>query len=132
MTGMGADPRGRGRRRGWAPWTRARREAPVARLRVGNDTEQPLELVLEPYGSDHWLAPGETSVVWTTGSAHGPNPWSGTTLGNEPFQVSCGPGWVVVHANGSEGWVADEDGDEIDCGHGRPATRRPPGMDTGA
>ncbi|MFD7569967.1 hypothetical protein ACFV6U_05455 [Streptomyces sp. NPDC059810] len=95
-------------------------EAPVARLRVHNSGEEQLELVLEPYGSDHWLAPGETFVVWTFGSADG-RPWSGTTYGNEPFEVDHRPGSVTVHFNGHHGYVSDVEGNEIDCGHRRPA-----------
>ncbi|KQV12039.1 MULTISPECIES: hypothetical protein [unclassified Kitasatospora] len=94
-------------------------EAPVARLRVHNDGEELLELVLEPYGSDHWLAPGETFVVWTFGSASD-RPWSGTNCGNEPFEVDYRPSSVTVHANGSRGYVTDVGGHEIDCGHRRP------------
>ncbi|MEV6669509.1 hypothetical protein [Streptomyces sp. NPDC051162] len=94
---------------------------PVARLRVHNKGEELLELFLEPYGSDHWLSPGETFVVWTFGSADGP-PWSGTTHGNEPFEVEYRPGSVTVHFMGHHGYVADVDGNEIECGHQRPTT----------
>lgn len=96
-------------------------EAPVARLRVQNDGEDLLELILEPYGSDHWLVPGETFVVWTFGSPDGA-PWSGTTHGNEPFQVDYRSGSVTVHSNGSHCYVADVEGTEIECGHRRPTT----------
>ncbi|MFE2534723.1 hypothetical protein [Streptomyces sp. NPDC059371] len=100
-------------------------EAPVARLRVRNNGEDLLELVLEPYGSDHWLVPGETFVVWTFGSEEG-DPWSGTTHGNEPFQVDYRPGSVTVHFNGSHGYVADVIGTEIECGHRRPTVAGTP------
>ncbi|GAA5206228.1 hypothetical protein GCM10023323_16760 [Streptomyces thinghirensis] len=96
-------------------------EAPVARLRVQNNGEDLLELILEPYGSDHWLVPGETFVVWTFGSPDG-DPWSGTTHGNEPFQVDYRCGSVTVHSNGSHCYVADVEGTEIECGHRRPIT----------
>ncbi|MGA5132960.1 hypothetical protein QZH56_33065 [Streptomyces olivoreticuli] len=96
-------------------------DAPVARLRVHNRGEELLELVLEPYGSDHWLVPGETFVVWTVGSSDGDRLWSGTTRGNEPFEVDYRPGSVTVHFNGIHGYVSDAEGNEIDCGHRRPA-----------
>ncbi|WP_346164254.1 hypothetical protein [Streptomyces bangladeshensis] len=96
-------------------------EPPVARLRVRNDGDDLLELVLEPYGSDHWLLPGETFVVWTIGSPGAERPWSGTTRGNEPFEVDHAPGSVTVHINGSLGYVTDTDGNEIECGRCRPA-----------
>ncbi len=95
-------------------------EAPVARLRVQNNGEELLELILEPYGRDHWLLPVETFVVWTFGSLDGV-PWSGTTYGNEPFEVDYRPGSVTVHFNGSHGYVADVYGTEIECGHRRPS-----------
>jgi hypothetical protein len=80
-------------------------EAPIARLRVRNAGEELLELTLEPCGSDHWLVPGETFVVWTFGSASG-NAWSGTTRGNEPFEVEYGPRSITVHANGAvKEWI---------------------------
>ncbi|MGI5504904.1 hypothetical protein [Lentzea sp. CA-135723] len=94
-------------------------EEPMARLRVCNDGEEPLELILEPYGSDHWLLPGETFVVWTFGSASG-RMWSGTTRGNEPFEVDHGSRSITVHANGSRSYVTDVDGNDIECGHQRP------------
>ncbi|MFD4672132.1 hypothetical protein ACFWNN_20535 [Lentzea sp. NPDC058450] len=95
-------------------------EEPVARLRVCNEGEELLELTLEPYGSDHWLLPGETFVVWTFGFTSG-RMWSGTTRGNEPFEVDYGSGAITVHANGSVSYVTDVDGNEIECGHRRPA-----------
>ncbi|MEU9666996.1 hypothetical protein AB0E25_15645 [Streptomyces bobili] len=59
---------------------------PVPVLRVHNTGTELQELALEPYGSDHWLRPGETFVIWALGRA------------GEPFQVDHGPGTVTVHA----------------------------------
>ncbi|UNO43194.1 hypothetical protein [Streptomyces sp. MST-110588] len=84
-----------------------------------------MELFLEPYGSDHWLVPGETFVVWTVGSVGGDGPWSGTTRGNEPFEADYRPGSATVHANGVHSHVTDEDGNEIDRGHRRPDATGP-------
>ncbi|MGC4981598.1 hypothetical protein ACLQ18_13295 [Streptomyces sp. DT193] len=97
----------------------AAQDGPVARLRVENNGDELLELILECYGSDHWLRPGETFVVWTVGSSEG-DPWPGTTHGNEPFEVNYRPGSVTVHFNGRHGYVTDVAGNEIDCGHRRP------------
>ncbi|MFI9242857.1 hypothetical protein ACIGXF_09710 [Streptomyces sp. NPDC053086] len=92
----------------------------MGRLRVSNEGEDLLELTLEPYGSDHWLLPGETFIVWTVGSPGEEHLWSGTALGHEPFEVDHRPGSVTVHINSSIGYVTDVHGNEIDCGHRRP------------
>ena len=42
---------------------------PVARMRVVNRGATMLELILEPYASDHWLRPGETFVRSTAPTA---------------------------------------------------------------
>jgi hypothetical protein len=83
---------------------------PVARMRVTNQGPGMLELILEPYGSDHWLRPGETFVVVTYGFGDG-----------NPFEVEHEPAVVTVQLNG-HGYVTDLLGDEIDCAHGRPGT----------
>ncbi|GHE67535.1 hypothetical protein GCM10014715_21560 [Streptomyces spiralis] len=83
---------------------------PVARLRVTNRGTDMLELILEPYGSDHWLRPSETFVVVTYGFGNG-----------DPFEVEHEPATVTVHLDG-HGYVTDLNGDEIDCAHGRPET----------
>lgn len=40
---------------------------PRSCLRLCNDGVERLEVVLEPYGRDYWLNPGETLVVHTIG-----------------------------------------------------------------
>ncbi|MFI6037068.1 hypothetical protein ACIBBD_23410 [Streptomyces sp. NPDC051315] len=89
--------------------------APV--LRVRNTGEELLELVLEPYGSDHWLRPGETFVIWATGPQD-----------DGLFEVEHQPGSVTVIAAASA-YVGDADGNEIDCGHNRPQWARPYWLD---
>ncbi|MET9061815.1 hypothetical protein ABZX99_28770 [Streptomyces antibioticus] len=86
---------------------------PVAGLRVTNRGRDLLELILEPYGSDHWLRPGETFVIWAL-----------TVEDVGLFEVDHEPGTVTVWAP-SHAFVGDEDGEEIDCGHRRPS---PPGL----
>ncbi|GAA4915146.1 hypothetical protein LX16_4234 [Stackebrandtia albiflava] len=102
--------------------TRMPGEPPVARLRVHNDAEEPLELSVEPWGSDHWLHPGETALVWTVGSTDAESPWSGTTHGDEPFEVSHHGRGIQVHCNGVRAHVTDPDGVVLECGHQRPET----------
>ncbi|MFJ6981832.1 MULTISPECIES: hypothetical protein [unclassified Streptomyces] len=86
---------------------------PFPVLRVHNRGPHLLELLLEPYGSDHWLRPGVTFVVYTLG------PPSGV-----PFEVDHEPGRITVYAESLPAYVGDEAGEEIDCGHDRPL---PPG-----
>lgn len=83
-------------------------QPPTAALRVCNSGAELLELVLEPYGSDHWLLPGETFVVWTLEPA-----------GDEILEIEHAPGTVTVHSEVSA-YVGDTDGNEIECGHNRP------------
>ncbi|MEH0546831.1 hypothetical protein QA802_28225 [Streptomyces sp. B21-105] len=86
-------------------------------MRVRNSGAELLELVLEPYGSDHWVRPGETFVIWTIG-----RPGDGVS---EAFAGEHGPGTVTVHADVLPAYVGDEDGNEIDCGHHRPQPAGP-------
>ncbi|CAM5680238.1 hypothetical protein [Streptomyces aurantiogriseus] len=89
-------------------------ETPVPVLRVRNSGEELLELILEPYGSDHWMRPGETFVIWTLGHP-----------GDEVFEVEHEPGTVTVHAESLPAYVGDADGNEIECGHNRPPAPGP-------
>lgn len=87
-------------------------DGPVARMRVVNRGTAMLELILEPYGSDHWLRPGETFVVVTYG------------FGDcEPFEVEHKPATVTVNLGG-HGYVTDIHGVDLVCAHGRPERRR--------
>ncbi|MFJ5924749.1 hypothetical protein ACIQF6_19325 [Kitasatospora sp. NPDC092948] len=77
---------------------------------VDNDTENLLCLWLEPWGTDHWMRPGEQFTVVTEGEPE-----------ESPFDV-------VVHDQGISVWVNtadaaevfDRDGNEVLCGHQRP------------
>jgi hypothetical protein len=95
----------------------------LARLPIHNDGTEPLEVVLEWYGRDYWLRPGETLVVNTVGSAGGETTWPGSTRPDEPFDVIYHPGLIQVYFNGDDGWVTDVDGNELAWGHQRPASR---------
>ena len=96
---------------------------PVAALRVRNSGAELLELVLEPYGSDHWMAPSETFVIWSLGDPGGEASEVPKVFG--VFEVEHGPGTVTVHADRLPAYVGDVDGNEIECGHGRPRPAGP-------
>lgn len=99
----------------------------AARLVVSNDGEDPLDLMLEPWGDVHRILPKEACVV-VTHSSTGDGSWPGTQLGDEPFQVGHGPDWVTVWANGHCFHLSDRNGNEIDpyvyggCPAQNPAT----------
>ncbi|MEV7590800.1 hypothetical protein AB0O42_11025 [Streptomyces sp. NPDC089922] len=84
-----------------------------ARLVVGNDGEEPLDLMLEPWGDVHRIVPGETCVVVTHTSSES-GAWPGTRLGDEPFEVCHGPTWLTVWVNGDCFHLYDRKGDEIE------------------
>jgi hypothetical protein len=94
-----------------------------ARLPIHNTSTELLEVVLEWYGRDYWLKPGESLVINTVGrtGSEGPwGPWPGTSRPDEPFDVNYYPGSIQVYFNGTVGWVSDLDGNELECGHQRP------------
>ncbi|MFG2174403.1 hypothetical protein ACGFMO_24080 [Streptomyces niveus] len=78
---------------------------------VSNETESLLCLWVEPWGTDHWMQPGEVFTVVTESEAE-----------ESPFNV-------VVHAQGITVWVnsandaevVDKNGGLVPCGHQRPA-----------
>ncbi|GIF41619.1 hypothetical protein Axi01nite_59300 [Actinoplanes xinjiangensis] len=90
------------------------------RMSVHNGSEELLEVVLEPYGRDYWLQPGESLLVHTAPCDDHGAVWPGTAKGNEPFEVDYHPGLIRVHFNGTHGWVTDLADNELDCGHQRP------------
>jgi len=82
----------------------------MARTSVTNETEDLLCLWVEPWGTDHWMRPGEVLTVV-----------AGTAPEDAPFNV-------VVHGQGITVWVnsandaevVDNDGNAAPCGHQRP------------
>jgi hypothetical protein len=52
-------------------------------------------------------------VIWTLGRA------------DEVFEVEHGPRTITVHADSLPAYVGDTEGNEIECGHGRPASPDP-------
>ncbi|MET9482000.1 hypothetical protein [Streptomyces sp. NPDC006638] len=83
----------------------------MSRTSVSNETESVLCLWVEPWGTDHWMRPGEQFTVVTESEPE-----------ESPFNV-------VVHRQGITVWVnsasssevVDQDGVIVPCGHQRPA-----------
>lgn len=95
--------------------------APRSHLRIQNGDDNLLELVLEPYGRDYWMRPGEVFIITTVGSDQG-HPFPGTFHTDEPFEMDYRSGSVTVHFNGVYAQVTDTHGNELECGHQRPDT----------
>lgn len=84
----------------------------MPRTSVRNDTDSMLCLWLEPWGSDHWMHPGERLTV-VAGDIYEPV--------DEPFEVNVHDQGISVWVNGANSAeVFDADGNEADCGHQRP------------
>ncbi|MDX3694639.1 hypothetical protein PV726_30760 [Streptomyces europaeiscabiei] len=83
----------------------------MSKTSVSNETESMLCLWVEPWGTDHWMRPGEKLSVVTESDPE-----------ESPFNV-------VVHAQGITVWVnsandaevVDKNGGLVPCGHQRPA-----------
>ncbi|MER7831727.1 hypothetical protein [Streptomyces sp. NPDC095602] len=83
----------------------------MAKTSVSNETDGMLCLWVEPWGTDHWMRPGEEFTVATR-----------TAPEDSPFHV-------VVHRQGVTVWVNsahdaevfDKNGTPAPCGHQRPA-----------
>ncbi|MFD4143093.1 hypothetical protein [Streptomyces sp. NPDC058572] len=96
----------------------------TARLLVGNDGEEPLELTVEPWADIHRIPPKQTCVV-VTHSPTGDGSWSGTLRGDEPFQVDHRPDSVTVWANGECFHLSDREGNAIDAADWHCPARNP-------
>lgn len=79
---------------------------------VGNDGEDPLALVLDPWGDEYRILPKELCIVVAHSSARDGS-WSGTQLGDEPFSVGHGPDCVTVWVNANCFHLRDRNGNEI-------------------
>ena len=77
---------------------------------VDNATTNMLCLWLEPWGTDHWMRPGEEFTVVTEG---GPEESAFNVIIHDQ-----GISVLVNHANSAE--VFDKNGNEAPCGHQRP------------
>ena len=78
-------------------------------MRVTNDGESPLELLLEPCGRDYWLLRGETVTVTSHGA------WT-----DHPFETVHEPDRLTVWATSWFATVCDGNGDEVPGGRNRP------------
>ncbi|GHF76273.1 hypothetical protein GCM10018790_62750 [Kitasatospora xanthocidica] len=86
----------------------------TARLLVTNDGEAPLELTVEPWADTYQIQPQQTCVVVTHAPA-ADGSWSGTSRGDEPFQVVHRPDSVTVWVNGHCFHLTDVAGHAIDA-----------------
>lgn len=83
----------------------------MSKTSVSNETGNLLCLWVEPWGTDHWMRPGEAfTVVTETGPEE------------SPFNVVVHDQGITVWVNsGSDAEVFDKNGDPALCGHQRPA-----------
>lgn len=84
--------------------------AVMPKTAVKNDTESTLCLWLEPWGSDHWMRPGDRFTIVAEGDPD--EPCFETVIHDQGISI-----WVNA---GSEPKVIDNDGKEIPCGYQRP------------
>ncbi|MEU1623636.1 hypothetical protein ABZ479_40930 [Streptomyces sp. NPDC005722] len=85
----------------------------MQKISVHNGNRGMLCLFVEPWGTDHWMKPGETLVVAAAGD---PTVW--------PFEVVVHPDGVSVNVNDHYlPEVTDEAGAPAPCGHQRPEKR---------
>ncbi|MFE2543034.1 hypothetical protein [Actinacidiphila glaucinigra] len=82
----------------------------MPKISVRNDNQGMLCLFVEPWGTDHWMKPGESLVVTAAGD---PTAW--------PFEVVVHPDGVSVVVNDHYVVeVSDQAGTPAPCGHQRP------------
>lgn len=85
----------------------------MPRTSVHNETEDLLCLFVEPWGTDHWMRPGERFTIVASEPAEPVD---------EAFETIIHDQGISVHATASNSAeVIDADGNEICCGHQRPA-----------
>ena len=78
---------------------------------MSNETGSVLCLWVEPWGTDHWMRPGEEFTVVTETEAE-----------ESPFNVVVhGQGITVWVNSGNDAEVFDKNGGQVPCGHQRPA-----------
>lgn len=82
----------------------------MVKTSVGNETDGLLCVWVEPWGTDHWMRPGEVFTVVTEAEPEG-----------MPFNVVVHDQGVTVWVNaGFDAEVMDQDGASVACGHQRP------------
>ncbi|GIH29287.1 hypothetical protein Aph01nite_75970 [Acrocarpospora phusangensis] len=91
----------------------------MAKIRLNNDTGAMLGIWIEPWGTDHWMKPGQTFTVVAGHS--GPPPSGEVPVDDVPFDVVVHDQGVSIYVNVvHEASVYDESGTEAHCGHQRP------------
>ncbi|MFD9406018.1 hypothetical protein ACFWBN_03185 [Streptomyces sp. NPDC059989] len=96
----------------------------TARLAINNGGEAPLELIIEPW-ADCYLIPPKQSWVVVTHAPAGDAPWTGTSYGDEPFEVDHRPDAVTVWPNGNCFHLGDRAGNAIDAADHQCPARDP-------
>ncbi|WP_329536941.1 hypothetical protein OG568_51080 (plasmid) [Streptomyces sp. NBC_01450] len=83
----------------------------MSKTSVSNETSSMLCLWVEPWGTDHWMRPGEEFTVVTEMEPE-----------ESPFNVVVHKQGITVWVNSSnDAEVFDENGISVPCGHQRPA-----------
>ena len=83
----------------------------MSKTSVSNETSDLLCVWIEPWGTDHWLCPGEEFTVVTQDTAV-----------EAPFNLVVHDQGISVFVNsGFDAEVIDRDGNPAPCGHQRPA-----------
>ncbi|MFJ5064668.1 hypothetical protein ACIP96_35295 [Streptomyces nigra] len=83
----------------------------MSKTSVNNETSSMVYLRVEPWGTDHWMRPGEEFTVMTEAE---PEP--------SPFNVVVHDQGITVWVNSSaDAEVFDKDGSLVPCGHQGPA-----------
>ena len=83
----------------------------MPKIRVDNGTTDVVCLLVEPWGTDHWMLPGEAFTVITAAEPV-----------ETPFDVAVHDQGVSVYVNaGYDAQVIDGNGRPAPCGHQRPA-----------
>ncbi|MCI3225409.1 hypothetical protein [Streptomyces sp. NP-1717] len=83
----------------------------MAKTSVSNETDTMLCLWVEPWGTDHWMRPGEEFTVVARVEPE-----------ESPFNVVVHSQGITVWVNsGADAEVFDSHGSPVSCGHQRPA-----------
>ncbi|MFE3250722.1 hypothetical protein [Streptomyces sp. NPDC059209] len=83
----------------------------MSKTSVSNETSSMVCLWVEPWGTDHWMRPGEEFMVVTEAEPE-----------QSPFNVVVHDQGITVWVNaGHDAEVFDKNGGLVPCGHQRPA-----------
>ena len=80
-----------------------------AELHLGNDTDRPRTIYVEPWGEDFTLRPGEALEV--AAFSKGDPPYFHMVWNDDGTQIFC---------ENTDDFVVTADGRQLECGHQRP------------